>query len=54
MRHVIGRHADEPTWQDKMDREIEDAAARLQYRIYEEDRTLEVLTEQGANEVLKR
>jgi len=39
---------DQPTWQDKMDRDIEDAEARLQYRIYEDDKTLEVLTGQGA------
>jgi hypothetical protein len=54
VRQVIRRRADELTWQDKMDREIEDAEARLQDRLYEEDRTLEVLTGQGANEVLKR
>jgi hypothetical protein len=37
-----------------MDQEIEEAEARLQYRIYEDDRTLEVLTTQGADEILKR
>jgi hypothetical protein len=35
-------------WQDKMDRDIEDAEVRLQRRRYEYDRTLEVLTAQGA------
>jgi hypothetical protein len=48
MRQIMRRRVGEPTWQDKIDREIEDAEARLQYRIYEDDRALEVLTGQGA------
>jgi len=39
--------AQQPNWQDKMDREIEDTEARLLYRVYECDRTLEVLTGNG-------
>jgi hypothetical protein len=48
MRQIMRRRVGEPTWQDKIDREIEDAEVRLQYRTYEDDGTLEVLTGQGA------
>jgi hypothetical protein len=47
MRTVMLNRAPEPTWQEKMDREIEDAQTRLQKRLHEEDRTLEVLTAKG-------
>ncbi len=38
---------EEPTWQEQVDREIEDAEARLQHRICKYDRVLEVLTVNG-------
>ena len=47
MRLILRDHGPKPMWQDKMDRDIEDAEARLQCRRYEYDRTLEALTAQG-------
>jgi hypothetical protein len=47
MRLILRDRGPEPTWQDKMDRDIEDAQGRLQRRLYEYDRTLEALTAQG-------
>lgn len=43
MKQVIPKHAEEPTWQDQVDRDIEDTETRLRDRSYEYDRTLEVL-----------
>ena len=44
MKHVIPNHADEPTWQEKVEKEIKEMEVRLHHhRLREYDRVLESL-----------